>query len=179
MKIANLRRFLIVALAGAVAYGAWELTREPVDPFLEDAEGTLRDRFASYVELRKQDDWTAIWEMVDPVEREQMDLPTFMGVYGQGVMKTNDIVERDLDINFNTRRALLAVTTDAELVVSKLPPQYRASLRVDDPADLRRKMEHDLGWVWRNGEWYFSLDAEVLGGVDAQGRTVSPVAAGS
>jgi len=171
----RMRRALIVVLAAVVGYGAWQLTRPQVDPFVAGGEQALNARFDAYVSLRIQDDWPKIWEMVDPEERASMDLASFLGIYGQAVMKTHEITKHDVDINFNTRTARMKVTTEAELQVSKLPAQFRAGLRVDDPRDLQRTLEHELMWVWHEGEWYFSLDEEVLQGTTSEGRQVSPV----
>lgn len=169
----------LLGLIGAVAYGGWQLNQEPVDRFEASGEELLRDRFLSYVDLRKNDDWVAIYDMVDPYERRDMDLGGFLGVYGQGVMKTHEITARDLDINSITRRARVTVTTEAELVVSKLPAQYRNSLKVEDPAELKRTMDHAIGWVWRGDNWYFSLEEEVMQGQTADGQAISPLPSSS
>jgi hypothetical protein len=34
----------------------------------------------------------------------------------------------------------------------------------DDPNDLIQSTEHGFSWIWREGEWYYRLEPEVVGG---------------
>lgn len=173
--IAILRRTALLGLAAAVGFGAWQLSYSEADRFRADAEEDLRERFAEYVELRKQDAWPELYEYVNPGERTQVSLKHFLNIYAQGVLETHDITIKSLVIDYDLRVARMDARTEAELVIDNLPPQFRNGFQApDDPSELRRVMDHQIIWVWRAGEWYYSLDEEVLTG-HAQGNPDNPI----
>jgi len=173
--ISFVRRTALLGLAAAVGFGAWQLSYSEADRFRDTAEDDLRERFAEYVELRQEDAWPALYELVNPGERTQVSLKDFLNIYAQGILTTHDITIGKLDINYDLRVARIQATTEAELVIDNLPPQFRNGFRMpDDPEELRRVMEHEIIWVWRAGQWFYSLDEEVLTG-HAQGDPDNPI----
>jgi hypothetical protein len=160
----GLRWLVIVTLAAALGVGLWLMPGESATATTAafDAaqeEDALNERFARYVGLRMVDDHEGLYEMVDPVEREDFPKAAYLMKYGQGVMKFHALDLLGLDVVAEERSATLTVRTDAELLPHRFPPRYRAGFRMPDhPEDLRSVKEHPMPWVWRDGEWYFRLD---------------------
>jgi hypothetical protein len=168
---AALRRVLLFALLAALIAGGWNIARGPADPFA-DAEARLAARVDEYLELRRQDDWVSLYALAAPEHRQRVDIASFLGMYGHGVMRVVEIEAVSSSIDGEARTASVALKTEAELVPAKLPPQYRASLKEEHPEHLRRSIEHDLAWVWRADDWYFEMDPEIVTGRDASGSQI-------
>jgi hypothetical protein len=162
---------LVVGIAACVAllpWGEWSGV-----PFENVARSRLEQRVARYQELRRKDDWPALYEMTAPGQRRRVDRQSFLGLYGLGVLRIHRIDTKAIEIDTAARTALVAMTTVGELVPEKLPAQFR-KVRVDDPAGLRQVGDIEIAWVWDDGEWYFQMDREVVAGVDGKGRAVIP-----
>ncbi len=163
---------LIAALVYGVTLHGSRPASGPVELDREEAEEDLRERFEEFAEVRSTEDWQAMYELVDPVEREKVDLGSFLNFYGRGVLRAHSTELVEIEFGEGNRSAMVKVATDGELVIEKLPPQYRSNLRVDDPAQLRGVQQHTIPWVWRQGEWYYRLDPEIVTGRDPTGKPV-------
>jgi hypothetical protein len=162
----TIRTLVIVVLVALIGYGLVFLpegrTGFPEDS--KDAEEALHERFDSYVVARKEYDFDGLYEMADPVQREIVDKPRFMSFYGNKMQRTRAIDWLACKINPEARTALLNVRTETELVPEEMPQPYRQSFQMpDDPSELIQSTEHDFSWIWREGEWYYRLEPEVMG----------------
>lgn len=166
---------LVILLLGIVACIAW-LSR---DLFAETFDGVassrLAERIAQYESSRESNDWESVYELVDPKHRKIVDKDRFLNIFGSGVLHTREVETVSSDIDSENRTAKVVMKTDGELVVERLPPRYRRSLKVTDPAQLRRQSDLELTWVWRDGNWYFQLDRNILTGRNSEGREIRAV----
>lgn len=178
--IALARWTAIVGLVAAGAYGihlhratddsaASAVATQPITFDREAAEQQLRERFDVYVELRKQDDWGELYRLVDPVERELVDLRKFLSFYGSGYIKTHGIWIEDIAFDWDAGTAAVQAVSHAELQVEKLPPQYQG-MKLETENDTHVEAPHEVTWVRRGGEWYFQLDRQIVAGQQADGR---------
>jgi hypothetical protein len=69
--------------------------------------------------------------------------------------------------------AIVTATTSAELLVDKLPKNYR--LKVKDATDTKIEAPNDTPWVRRDGQWYFRMDSQIVNGMTGDGRGVQPM----
>lgn len=165
---------LIGFLAVAAGYGIWSFPGntaqagesraiEETQPLPETAEADLEARFEQYAAARLEEDWVAVYDLVDPAQREVVDLASFLGVYGQGVLRTHELSCRSIEIDEDTASAEVRAYSVSELVVERLPDQFRAGFQVpDDPEELRRSQEFSMAWVWSAGDWHYQMDNEVV-----------------
>jgi hypothetical protein len=138
----------------------------------DQAAARLDARVASYLALRRADDWVGLYELTDPAHRARVDRTRFLLMYGQGVLRVVDIEATAATIDSGTRTARVSLSTTAELVAERLPAQFRRGFHEDHPEHLRQEIAHELAWVWRDGEWWFEMDPELLTGHDAAGSAI-------
>jgi hypothetical protein len=168
----TIRRSAMLALFLVLGLGAWQLARPAPDP-LESAEQRLQERMAIYLDLRLKGDFASLYKLADPTDRKSVDLKKYLTVYDHGVMQIHNIKVLSSEVHLQKRRADVLLETDAELLVSKLPAPYRNGFRNEDPSALRTTREYLLQWNWRNGEWFFRIDREIVSGRDQDGNALS------
>ncbi len=159
--------FVAFVACGGAVYCAWRFapvpaitTAAPIDASASSAR--LTARIAEYVALRKADDSVALYSLVDPIERKGVDLATFLGVYGHGVLRVERLEPLAVTVDDAGRVAHAELDLDAEIVPSKLPDEFRRAFRMpDDPKQLRQHSKLGLDWVLRDREWFFRLDPQV------------------
>lgn len=139
-----------------------------------DPETRLGVRIAEYAKLRKQEDWIAIYSLMDARDRKAVPLPTFLTLYGRGTLKTIELTEKVRQVDRPNATALVTMTLDAELQLDKLPASYRKSLGPQDPANLRKTADFATEWSWSDGEWWLRMDKEATTGKSSEGRDVTP-----
>lgn len=166
-----IRRGAIVALFATVGIGAWKIQTAPKDPW-NDAEDRLAERIDEYVALRTEDDWQNLYELVNPSHRGALDLGEYLRVYGHGVLKLHEIEARGFEIDDITRTAESVIFTKTELIPERLPAKFQRGYRAGPPETNFKESEFLLRWVWRDGEWYYLLETEVLTGRDGQGNKI-------
>ena len=162
----------LVGLIGlSAAFVPWEKFRRPSTAEVKEQ---LRERFEQYAQLRLDDDWVALYEMVVPKNRERIDRNKFLQLYGHGMMKALEIELVDIGFTPQLGSGATKIRIKSQLQVDKLPPQQRASLRVDSPDDLVQTGESDIAWERYGGLWYFRLDQEILSG-QSGGQPITPL----
>jgi hypothetical protein len=62
----------------------------------------------------------------------------------------------------------------SELVPAKLPERFKRGFRAPAPEQLRQRGEITVDWVWRDGEWYFRMDREIVSGRTEAGESAVP-----
>jgi hypothetical protein len=165
------RRAAIGILAAGIAVLLWILlTRQSP---IEASRQRLNERTAQYAALREANDWPKLYELVDPSERKKTSIAHFMSVYGTGVLPVTKAVVKEVVFDPNKTVAKTTIQIDAELDISKLPPEAR-NMQLGDPAQRRTSGPCELQWVWRGGEWYFRLDEQATR-PDSHGRTPKPL----
>lgn len=162
----TIRTLIIAILVALIGYGLVFLPEGgsgfPEDP--KDAEKALRERFDAYVVMRKEYDFDGLYELADPQQRDIVDKARFLSFYGNKMQRTRAIDWLACKVNAEARTALLNVRTESELVPEELPPQFRQGFRApEDPNELIQSTDHEFSWIWREGEWYYRLEAEVMG----------------
>lgn len=166
-----LRRLLLVLVLAGVAFAGWKYMHvEKVDRFTQ-ADALLQQRLKDYVALRLADDWGPLYEMADPTHRKDVNLVTFLAFYGQGYVHFTDIRVNGTRIDEAKRTAVVDLTSEGDLQLDRLPPQFR-NLREEHPEHLHQSKDHQLAWVWANDNWYFQMDPEVVNGKTANGEVV-------
>jgi hypothetical protein len=161
--------FLLVAAIAAGLLAAWRpwSTAAPT-------KERLHARMDSYTELRRASDWKALFALVDPIQQERVGLDTFLRFCGQEMTRLIGIDVKDTKLDADRGTASIDLEVEHELVPEKLPAQFRRNLKVEDKSTLRQRSPYTLEWVWRDGEWYYSLDRVMLTGRDKEGRPASP-----
>ncbi len=171
-----LRRGAILILSAAVGYGLWSGVVSEAEA-MEAAEERLTQTLENYRALRLKDDWVSIYDMVDPVHREEVSVQTFLKFFGSGILLVKDIETRSREIDWEATvpTAKVALSAELEMVPSKLPAQFRRGLRIDDPEALLQTTDFEMDWVWRENGWYFQLDSQVLAQKDSEGNALTPI----
>jgi hypothetical protein len=166
----------VVALLAAIGFGSWQLAQSSgSSSFSSNADSLLRKRVEEYRALRKEDDFAALYKMIDPQERKKVSLARYLNVYGQGFMKLHSLEVVRQEIDPQKRTASVAFLADTELLVARLPEKFRKGLDAPDPTELRHQGEQIVPWVWRDGTWCFQLETEVVRGRDTKGQPIQPV----
>jgi len=173
-----IRWSLIVALIAAGAYGiqlhqgaqdgaAIAAEPEPVAFDQAAAEADLEKRFEAFAALKKSEDYVALYDMVDPSEREVLDLRSFLSYY---ILVTHGMWFAGAEFDWAQGTAIVSANIHAELRTDRLPAGYR----VDNasPEDTHVEQTLLMTWVRNGGEWYFRVDQDVLRGQNADGRVV-------
>jgi len=170
-----LRRSAIVTLLGFLGFGAWKWEQLGRDAW-EDSGPRLEERLGQYVELRLQNDWIALYDMVDPMHRERVPLKDFLNYFDHDVVETLELTVRKREVEPITRTAKVRLYTRGEFRPDRLPEQFRRGFRADgSPEDYRSETEFDLGWRWVGDEWYYQLDREFLMGRTSSGTGIKPL----
>jgi len=169
------RCVVAVVLLGAIAWSLVDLARGGVST--EAARrSALEKSVERYAELRRREDWKALYAMVDPDQRAAVSESRFLAIFGTPVVRFSGIDAAVASVEPGARRATARLAADVELVVAALPEPYRR-VRVENDAALRQRAEHTIAWVWRGGAWYWQLEKEVAAGKDARGRPLAPIGA--
>lgn len=187
---------LAIALCAAGGYGIHlnRLVPEQASPAAETAvdgggptvdlsaadrdqeERALRERFELYRKLRLQDDVVALYDLTDPEQRTRIDLRSFLSYYGHGMVRFDGIQLDSIEIDWERGEAIVTATTSAELLVDKLPRNYKLSMK-QGADDTRIEAPNAYSWVRRgDGQWYFRMDQQIVNGQTADGRGVQPAA---
>jgi hypothetical protein len=173
-KAALFRRALVLIAFGAVVtvgYGMYHGRGEKDD--FANAEAKLQLRMDEYLALRRADDWVALYQMTNPKDRAALTLNEYLSVYAHGVIKLHEVRADRIELDPVRREARAFLTTDGELIPSRLPAKYRRGFREEHPERLRQTTTHELDWVWLNGQWFYQIDRDVVSRADASGRSVS------
>lgn len=178
----NIKQWVVGAgLLAAIGYtatllpwGAWGGV-----PFSEVAEARLTERVAEYKRLRASEDWAGLYDLVKPDHRKIVGKAQFLQLFGSGVVRYSSFETKAVAIDEDEHAAQVVMRIDGEMLPDRLPPAYRASLRIDDPAALKQTTDLTLDWSWQDGDWHFHLDRELLTGKDAQGRAIVPLSESS
>ncbi len=160
---------LVAAIAAGSLLAAWRPWSKPAP-----TEERLRARLDSYTELRRTSDWKTLFTLVDPIEQERVGQDSFFRFYGQEMTRLIGLQVKETHMNADRGTASIDLEVEHELVPEKLPAQYRRNLKVEDKSTLRQRSPYTLEWVWRDGDWYFSLDRVMLTGRDKEGRRAAP-----
>jgi len=170
-----LRRTAIATLLGALGFGAWKWDGLGHDEWVNAPE-RLQSRMAEYSDLRLQNDWVSLYEMVAPMHRSRMPLKKYLNYFDHDVIRTLEVAPRSTKIDPITRTALIQVFTRGEFLPENLPEQFRRGFRgAGTPDDYVNDTEFALSWHWVDDQWYFLLDAEILTGRGAGGGDVRSV----
>lgn len=146
----------------------------PIDE--KAAEAGLRERFELYRKLRMQDDVVAMYDLSDPDQRAKIDLRTYLSYYGHGMVRFDELRLDSIEIDWERGEAIVTATTSAELLVDKLPRNYKLSVK-QGADDTRIEAPNAYAWVRRgDGQWYFRMDQQIVSGQTADGRGVQPAA---
>ena len=146
---------------------------EPSDSDKRAEEEALRERFDLFRTLRLQDDVVALYDLADPEHRSKISLPNFIAYYGHGMVRFKDLQLDSIDFDWRTREATVTATTTAQLLVDKLPKNYRMAQASEEDANITAP--NGFLWVQRgDGQWYFRMDQQIVNGQTADGRGVSP-----
>jgi hypothetical protein len=165
-----------LALVAAIGFGVVDAARPRATPE-EMRRRALEERVARYVELRRSEDWKALYAMVDPEQRRKISERKFLAIHGGSVVRFHSVDARVVEVEPGAVRATAMLATDTELLVDELPEPYASKIRVDDPAQLRGRAEHPFRWVWRDGDWHWQLEKEIAAGRDVKGRSIAPLLA--
>lgn len=149
----------------------WLFGETPVD-FEKDGERLLRQEIARYEELRRADDWEALYEMTDPWERNRVKLGYYLKMHPKGIMKVISLDLKDLAIDARNKKARVRYELTAEIRPDGLPPEYRRNLRVEKKEDLRQVQPFEQFWVFRDNHWYFQMEKELVTGFSSQGKPI-------
>ncbi len=160
---------LVAAIAAGSLLAAWRPWSKPVP-----TEERLRARLDSYTELRRASDWKTLFTLVDPIEQARVGQDSFLRFFGQEMTRLVAIEVKEAHMDADRGTAAIDVEIEHELIPERLPANYRRGLKVEDKSTLRQRSPYTLEWVWRDGDWYFSLDRVVLTGRDKEGRRASP-----
>ncbi|MBL8727869.1 MAG: hypothetical protein JNM25_05530 [Planctomycetes bacterium] len=158
---------LLIGISACLAllpWGTW---------FGKSFDEKLTDRVAEYVRLRIQDDWVGIYAMTDAKDRRVVPIQRFLTLYGSGAIRTVSLTETARQIDAAAGTAQVDMTLDGELQIDKLPPQARATLRLQDPTATRQSGPASFQWVLRDGEWWLRMDREALTGRTADGKPIT------
>ena len=181
MSAAVIRRLALLALAVVVGVGFYRARQDQTAPAsaatapargFDQAATRLDARVAEYLALRRADDWVGLYGLTDPAHRARVDRTSFLLMYGQGVLRVLSIDATAATIDPETRTASVSLHTTAELVASRLPAQFRKGFHEEHPEHMRQELDHDLTWVWRDGDWWFQMDPELLTGRDPAGSAI-------
>ena len=139
----------------------------------EAEEKALRERFDLFRTLRIQDDIVALYDLADPEQRRQIDLPSFLSFYGHGMVSFKELTLDSIEFEWASREATVTAMTTAELLVDKLPKNYR--MAQTDAADAQISAPNNIAWIQRgDGQWYFRMDQQIVNGSTGDGRGVTP-----
>ena len=170
-----LRRSAIVTLCGVLGFGAWKWDQLGHDEW-ENAGARLEERLALYVDLRMQDDWPALYEMVDPMHRGRVSLKAYLNFFDHDVVKTLELRASQVQVEPVTRTARAKMFTRGEFRPDKLPDRFRRGFRKDgSPEDYISETEFDLSWRWVDDQWFYQLDREFLVGRTDSGSNIAPL----
>lgn len=174
---AIIRRTLILALTCAVGYGAWSewLAPTPQDTFVAKGEDLLRERGARWQELRKADDWLNIYqELVDPSQKPLMGVSEFLKFYDTKALTvlSLELMEDKLEIDPKQRKARIVFFQRARLNVKALEA-VGVTLDEEHPEHLEREAEVATDWIWRDGEWFYEIEKDLIRGRTDDGRTIT------
>lgn len=170
-----LRRSAIVTLLGALGFGAWKWDRIGHDEW-ENAEVRLQERLAEYSELRLNDDWPALYELVDPLHRDRVSLKSYLNFFDHDVVETLELSPRAKRVEPITRTAQVQMFTRGEFRPDRLPDQFRRGFRQGGkPEDYLSETEFTLKWRWIDDQWFYLLDREFLVGTDSSGSAITPL----
>ncbi len=167
-----LRRTILFLLVVALGFGVFQAWPREM-PF-ERHDELLRERVAQYQELRMSNDWAKMYEITSPGDRKRVSLADYLQFYGHGVFKVHTMTPKTYSVAKQTREAVVDLEVDQEVLVNKLPAQYRTSLRMDDRAQLRQTSMLSLHWIWNVDNWYLQMDPEIRQG-KMQGQEIHAV----
>lgn len=139
--------------------------------FEKDGERLLRRRIERYGELRRADDWETLYEMTDPWQRGRVKLSYYLKMHPEGIMKILSLEVRDLAIDRQNRKARVEYKLTAEIQPDRLPPEFRRNLRLKSKEDLRREQDFEQVWVFRDNQWYYQMEPELVTGYN-QGKPI-------
>lgn len=173
-KAALFRRILVLAAFCAVVTLGFSMYqgRGEKDDFA-NAEPRLQDRVDEYLALRRVEDWAALYLMTNPDHRARVTLNRFLNTYGRGFVKVHEIRADRVDLDPIRREATILLTTDGEIVPSRLPAKYQRGFNEEHRDQLRRTTTRELDWIWRDGQWFFQMDEDVLARPDEAAADVS------
>ena len=138
----------------------------------EAAQRRFKERVAEYAQLRKDNDWVKLYDMLTPEHRKRKSLADFLQIFGTGVLKVHEMELLEYVMSPNDRVAEASLSVDMELDQSRLPEIAR-NVRIPDPSAKRRQEVLKLGWSWKDGDWYWHMDGQVLSGKDSQGDNIT------
>ena len=159
---------LLIGIAICIAllpWGRW---------FDKSPDEKLSERLAQYVQLRLQDDWVAIYGLIDAEDRRVVPIQRYLQLYGSGAIKTLALTETKREIDLATGTAHVELALDGELRLDRLPASTRASLRLDDKTATRQSGPCPLKWNLRDGAWWLRMDNQAITSRAEDGRQIQP-----
>ena len=135
-------------------------------------ERRLTARVQSYCELRQQDDWAKIYELMDLRDRAKVPIARFMALYGAGAIKVHDLQSVSQTIDSSSGVADVELSLTGELVLDRLPAKYRQTLTGYKPDDLRKEENFQVQWSWSDGDWWLRMDRQAVTGRTPDGRRI-------
>ena len=167
------RGALAVALAGATGFGIVDLLAERGSTEASRRR-SLVARVDRYEAVRRDQDWKALYAMVDPEQRRQMSEARFLSLHGKPWIRFHQVEAEVREVLPGATRAIARLSVEAELIPEELPSAYR-NPRVERPEQLRSRATQDFEWIWHQGDWFWRLEAEIARGRDAKGRPLAPI----
>lgn len=183
MKTSRFPRRRAAIFAAVLALGtaaAWIEGRSAISRANAAADrDALLARAEEYCRLRKSGDWVALYSLADPEDRRQVELPAFLGAFGHGALRIDEIAVTAVRIDDPGDQATVDLEIVMELVPEKLPAQFRHGFsKPEDPAALRQRAPFAMGWRRFEDQWYFRIDREVVTGRHASGQEIVPLGKG-
>ena len=162
---------LAVGIAGCIymmPWGQW-LHAQP------SHESRLTERIAEYGQLRQQEDWVKVYDLMDQRDRNKVPRGRFLALYGPGALKVNSIVEKSRAIDTDKGIADVTLTLDGELRLDRLPARIRSTLGPTKPEDLKKQSDFTVQWAWSDNEWWLRMDNAAVTGKNAEGKQITPL----
>jgi len=135
----------------------------------------LLARVEEYKALRLANDWAGLYAVLDPLHQKAVDMSEFLRFFAHGVIQIHGIETRSVEWTPGKPEARAILALDGELIPGKLPASVRKGFKEEHPEHLRRTSDFPIIWVWRDKDWFFQLDEEIISGRTAKGETVTPV----
>lgn len=173
----NQRPLIVALLCVGIVTTAWFTPwRRLFDsgPARPDAS-RLDARVDKYCALRLADDWVALYELADPQQRKTVSRGAFLAAYDHKILTVKSLERKSVTVKLESGVASVQISLSSTMRPENLPAEFRRGFQTSRPQDLERHMDLPIEWVWRDGDWYFMVDHEIVSGRSTDGKKILPL----
>ena len=173
----NQRPLIVMLLCVGIVTTAWFTPWRRLfesGPAKPDAS-RLDSRVETYCALRLADDWVALYELTDPRQRKALSRGAFLAAYDHKILTVKSLERKAVTLKLESGMASVQLGLSSTVRPENLPAEFRRGFQASRPQDLERRMDLPIEWVWRDGDWYFMVDHEIVSGRSTDGKKILPL----